>query len=63
MSTVKRVVEGGVSLSRALRHCGVSRQAYYYEKRPVERGIDAAVAKAVTRISSERPNREGAGQA
>ena len=55
MSTVKRVVEGGVSLSRALGYCGVSRRAYYYEKRPVERGIDAAVAKAVTRISSERP--------
>ena len=55
MNTVKRMVEGGVSLSRALKHCGVSRQAYYYEKRPVVRGIDMAVAKAVTRISSERP--------
>ena len=30
-------------------------RAYYYEKRPVERGIDVAVAKAVTRISSEMP--------
>ena len=38
--------------AKALR---VSRQAYYYEKGPVERGIDAAVAKAVTRISSEGP--------
>ena len=55
MSAVKKMVEGGASLTRALRHCGVSRQAYYYKKKPVERGIDMAVAKAVTRISSERP--------
>ena len=48
------VVKGGVSLARALRYCGLSRRAYY-KKRPVERGIDTAVAKAVTRISSERP--------
>ena len=55
MSTVKRVVEGKMSLTRALKYCGVSRQAYYYKKRPVKRDIDMAVAKAVTRISSERP--------
>ena len=48
------MVKGGVSLARALRHCGLSRRAYY-KKRLVERGIDTAVAKAVTRISSERP--------
>ena len=45
----------GVSLNRALAYCGVSRQAYYYEKRPVVRGIDMAVAKAVTRMSLEGP--------
>ena len=55
MSAVKMMVEGGVSLARALRYCGLSRRAYYYKKRQVERGIDTAVAKAVTRISSERP--------
>ena len=55
MSAAKRVAEGGVSLNRALKYCGVSRQAYYYKKRPVERKVDMAVAKAVTRIASERP--------
>ncbi len=55
MSAVKMMVKGGVSLARALRHCCLSRQAYYYKKRQVKRGIDTAVAKAVTRISSERP--------
>ena len=55
MSAVKRMVGGGVSLTKALKICGVSRQAYYYKKRPVRRGVDIAVAKAVTRIASERP--------
>ena len=55
MSAVKRLVSGGMSLNKALKHCGVSRRAYYYKKRPVERGIDVAVAKAVTRIASDRP--------
>ena len=55
MSAVKRLVSGGMSVNKALKYCGVSRQAYYYKKRPVERGIDAAVAKAVVRIASDRP--------
>lgn len=55
MNAVKRLVSGGMSLTRALKHCGVSRQAYYYKKRPVSRGIDIAVAKAVSRIASDRP--------
>ena len=54
MSAVKMMVKGGVSLARALQYCGLSRRAYY-KKRQVERGIGTAVAKAVTRISSEWP--------
>lgn len=44
-----------MSLTKAMRHCGVSRRAYYCEPRPVRRSIDTAVAKSVVRIASERP--------
>lgn len=54
MNAVKQLL-GRMSLTKAMRYCGVSRQAYYYEPRPVRRSIDTAVAKSVARIASERP--------
>ena len=64
MRAVKRVVEGKMSLTRALKYCGVSRQAYYYKKRPVKpkpdvrtRPVLAAASRARRTTTRRGPSR------